>query len=269
MNRESKPVNLVENKERESIYKFGNELAHEAGQILLGFSKKRNEPIWKGPTDFKTQADNMVANLVRERIRAKFPTHSIWSEELPPQKNDQNWWFNDELDGTLPFARGYSDRWSFSLGFQSGGFKFGFINMAGLNKLFEAVEGEKSYFNGERINVSSCEDINRAIVGWDAGKGTNRTSIIPFVQKLFSDDGATYAPSSGCATAGLMSVANGELDAYIAVGLGPEDMTAAVPIIRGAGGKVTAIDGTEWHPHCGSILASNLVLHQKLLEFFR
>lgn len=258
----------MESNEKESLYNFGKELSIEAAKILFKFWKQRNEPIWKGPTDFKTQADDTVARLVRQKIQSRFPEHSIWSEELPLKNNNENWWYVDELDGTLPFARGYSDRWSFSIGFQSEQFKFGLVNLVGINKQYSAVEGGESFCNNKKIRVSNCSDINKAVVAWDAGKSLNRDEVLIFVKKLLADNGANYTPANGCASAALMSVANGELDAYFATNLQPEDMAGAVPIIRGAGGIVTTIDGKEWRPHCDSILAANPILHKKLLDFF-
>jgi myo-inositol-1(or 4)-monophosphatase len=66
----------------------------------------------------------------------------------------------------------------------------------------------------------------------------------------------------------LALVASGGLDAYLATSLNPEDMAAAVVIIREAGGKVTNLKSFEWKLGDESILAANPELHKKLFEFF-
>ena len=79
--------------------------------------------------------------------------------------------------------------------------------------------------------------------------------------------GVTVVYSIASASMSLISVANGDIDFYLATSLEPEDMAAIVPILQGAGAIVTTLDGRPWTIDEPSILTANPVLHADLLEY--
>ena len=71
----------------------------------------------------------------------------------------------------------------------------------------------------------------------------------------------------GCAPIHPVSVARGLLEAYWRVGFRPWDLAVGIMIIEEAGGAVSRIDGgRDPRPEPCSILASNELLHDELLE---
>ncbi len=61
-------------------------------------------------------------------------------------------------------------------------------------------------------------------------------------------------------------VASGACDAFIDNNSTPWDFAAVALMVREAGGRVTDFAGLEWTKKSDSILASNGVLHRKLLN---
>jgi myo-inositol-1(or 4)-monophosphatase len=70
----------------------------------------------------------------------------------------------------------------------------------------------------------------------------------------------------GSAALDLCYVACGRLDGFYEENLKPWDTAAGVLIVTEAGGKITTFDGGEYALYSPSIVASNGVLHQKLLD---
>ena len=61
-------------------------------------------------------------------------------------------------------------------------------------------------------------------------------------------------------------VASGACDAFLDNNSTPWDFAAVALMVREAGGRVTDFEGREWTKKSGSILASNGVLHRRLLN---
>ena len=84
------------------------EIAREAGALLSDFAQRRIGFELKGDFDLVTAADRASEKLIVERIRARFPEHSIVAEEGGGHKGTSEYcWYVDPLDGTTNFAHGF------------------------------------------------------------------------------------------------------------------------------------------------------------------
>lgn len=264
---------MTHNPEEKQFLPFAIEIAKKAGKVLLDFQKqKRNlDPTWKSPTNFKTAADDASDTLICNAIHKRFPEHAIYSEEsgVFAKSSSEYLWIVDALDGTLGFTSDITDHFTVSIGLARGKKPImGVLYAPKRKSLYAAYEGLGATCNGEPISVSFVEDINKVMMGIDSGKKKGmRASHLPYFRKLMRNDGITCAFTTACATVPLALVAEGRMHAYLATALEPEDMTAAVCIIREAGGKVTNLSGKNWEIDDMSILAANPVLHRKLMRF--
>lgn len=262
---------MTHDSEEKKVLPFAIDIAKEAGEVLLDFQKRKLDPIWKSPTNFKTAADDASDTLICNAIHEKFPGHAIYSEEsgLFAKSSSEYLWVIDALDGTLGYTSDITDHFTVSIGLARGKKPIMGVLYAPKRKaLYTAKEGLGATCNGKPIAVSSVTDINKVLMGIDSGKKKGmRASHLPYLTKLMGDDGITCPFMTACATVPLALVAEGRMHAYLATALEPEDMTAAVCIIREAGGKVTNLFGGEWETDSASILAANPVLHQKLMQF--
>ncbi|MCX6702381.1 MAG: hypothetical protein NTW60_00720 [Candidatus Wolfebacteria bacterium] len=212
--------------------------------------------------------DDMNDKLARESIKRTFPAHNILSEEGDPHLVGSDFtWVVDGVDGTIGFATGYTDHFAFCAGLCEGSNPIlGVVNAPKRAEFYSAEKGKGAFCNEQPIRVSTLTDLNKVLMGCDSGKH-NRTAHLPYLEKLLGPNGITCPFMTGCASVPLCLVASGVIHAYMATSLNPEDMAAAVIIIREAGGKVTNREGKEWNLGDPSILAASPELHEKLMKF--
>ncbi|PIR88021.1 MAG: hypothetical protein COU10_01420 [Candidatus Harrisonbacteria bacterium CG10_big_fil_rev_8_21_14_0_10_45_28] len=247
---------------------FTIELARRVGKLLMKFHNQRLKPIWTSPTHFKTKADEDSNQLIRRAIISRFPEHNILSEESAPRRKKSLFtWVIDPVDGTINLRTGVTDHFSVCIAFCENKTPIlGVINAPKRKEFYRAERNKGAFCNDLPIYVSETKDISPILMGVDSGKH-DRAKHLPYLKKLLSPGGITCFLSTGCASVPLSLVARGTLDAYLATSLEPEDMAAAVVIIREAGGKVTNLQGKEWQLGDKSILATNPYLHKKLIKF--
>ncbi len=255
---------------RSELLEFAVEVAKKAGENIMQYHGPQLEKDYDDKTHFKTLVDDMNDKMARSEVGKRFPSHSILSEESAPHKGDSDLtWVIDGVDGTINFSTGYNDHFAFVIGLCRGNTPIlGVINAPKRGELYTAELGKGAFCNGKKIRVANLIEINKVLMGCDAGKH-NRTANLPYLEKLHSPNGVTCACMGFCASVPLCLVASGVIHSYFATSLNPEDMAAAVIIIREAGGKVTNLKGEEWQLEDASILAANPVLHQKLFDFLK
>ncbi len=70
----------------------------------------------------------------------------------------------------------------------------------------------------------------------------------------------------GAASIDLAYVASGKIDAFWEKDLNLWDICAGILLVKEAGGRVTDINGNDWGPETRDVLASNTLIHDKLIE---
>lgn len=250
---------------------FSIDCAKKAGELIMKYFKKMPKLIWKGKTDFKTEVDDKCDLLLRNMIQTRFPKDTIYSEETPYKKgSSEREWYIDPLDGTFMFEADIGDQFGVAIALTQDNIPIlGTIYFPKRDELYTAQIGKGASCNGTPITVAKPIPINKVKMGINHGK-FERIKLIPYLDKLWSENGVTVCILLACATAPLCFTAAGKLNAYMAVGLEPWDMAAAVPIIREAGGKVTHFDGREWIiGKDSSILTAHPKLHKKIVDFLK
>lgn len=256
----------------DNVRNFMIKLAFDAGKIQMRHYGKRHDLDWTTLNNLKTEADKEVAELVWKKIEKAYPDYSIYTEEKTAKiTGHKRMYVVDELDGTNPYAWGFSDYFSFCIALCEDGIPFlGVVYAPKRRECYIAQVSRVGRFatrNGFPIGVSYPPDLSKVWIGIDTGK-THRTSDIPFIQKAKSDGGLAGIVTCGCASVPLCLVASGKLHAYLGTNLEPEDMAAAVVVLLGAGAKVTTLDGHNWKFGDRTILVANPHLHEVLFDFF-
>lgn len=249
---------------------LAEEAARQAGEELRRRLSLPHTVTAKGLRDLVTEADVVAERLILERIRQRFPSHGIVSEESAPGLAFGNgiYWAVDPLDGTSNFARGLP-LFSISLAaLEEGRPVVGVVHEPMAHRTFRAWRGGGAWLDGAPAWVSRVDRVLSAMVGLDWGRAQeDRLKVLARVQRLGPDVGVFR--TLGSAALGLAYVAAGWLDAYFHLALGPWDTAAGVLLVEEAGGRVTLVDGSPWTPEATSILASNGLLHDQLLECLR
>ena len=240
--------------------------ARAAGQVLRERFGRPHQVNHKGLRDLVTEVDLLAQEAAVAEIRRRHPQHQIVSEEAgePLGSDSTHRWYVDPLDGTTNFSRGIP-HFSVSVALECyGQLCVGVVYDPLGERLFQAGAGRGALLNGVRLRVSGRERLLDALLdlGWGRSQRA-RQLCIRAAQALGPEIGSVR--TGGSAALGLAAVAAGWEDIYYHPELAPWDMAAGALLVREAGGRVTAVDGGEWHLLAGGCLASNGLLHQAAL----
>jgi myo-inositol-1(or 4)-monophosphatase len=243
-------------------------IAREAGALLMQYFHQHLKIEYKGDADLVTAADRAAEVLIRDRIRAQWPTHDVLGEEqgLSDQGSDYRWYV-DPLDGTTNFAHGYPV-FCVSMGLEQKGRRIaGVIYDPTRDEMFSAEQGRGAHLNGETIHVSKTAALKESLLatGFPSQKRHKNPNIYFYHQITLHTHGVRRA---GSAALDLCNVACGRFDGFWEFNLNPWDTAAGVLILEEAGGKVTRFDGSPFEINSRETVASNGLLHGALLREF-
>ena len=265
----------LDTQELQAIAPRVEEIAREAGQILMGhqsrFRSVRTE--FKGLRELVTAADRESEKFIVERLMLDHPEHAILAEEgvLTPQgspsKDAEHVWILDPLDGTTNFVHGIPFYCvAICLAYRDEPV-LGVIHAPALDVTFSAVRGGGAYRNGERVTVSSTAKLADAVIctgfSYDRHEpgvednSARLSKILPLCRDL---------RRLGSAELDLCLTAAGNCDGFWEMYLQPYDVAAGALLVREAGGRVTDLEGGGDWLHGGQILASNGHLHDEVLR---
>lgn len=262
-----------------------SEIAREAGALLMHYFHQHLKIEYKGEADLVTAADRASEELIRDRIRQRWPEYDVLGEEqgLSDQGSEYRWYL-DPLDGTTNFAHGYPVFCvSLALALESRGLErqapavrssgergsriAAVIYDPTRDELFSAEPGKGAKLNGETIHVSKAATLKESLLatGFPSQKRHKNPNIYFYHQITLHTHGVRRA---GSAALDLCNVASGRYDGFWEFNLNPWDTAAGVLIVEEAGGKVTRFDGSPFEIDSRETVASNGLIHQALLTEF-
>src|SRR5712691_1307293 len=245
------------------------EIAREAGALLIEYFRQHVKVEYKGDADLVTVADRKSEILIRERIKARWPSHDILGEEqgLVDTGSDYRWYV-DPLDGTTNFAHGFPV-FCVSLGLEyKNRLIAGVVYDPTRDELFAAEQGSGAYLNQQRIQVSKITNLSECLVatGFPSHKRHKNPNIHFYHQITLRTHGVRRA---GSAALDLCCVASGRFDGFWEFNLNPWDTSAGILIAQEAGGRVTNYTGGECKVEDRDVLATNGLLHDEIMGEFR
>jgi myo-inositol-1(or 4)-monophosphatase len=251
---------------------FTKRIIKNAGKILLNNFNKIQDIQFKSAKDIVTQTDKETEKYIVNSIKNNFPDDNILAEEnaikLKKQDSD-NLWIIDPLDGTTNYLHKLP-YFCISIAYSENNIlKFGCIYAPKLNELFYAELNKGAYLNNKKISVTNTDKFINAmgVTGFAClranKKINNLNNFVKFAPKLRGIRRLGSAALDFCYTAA------GRFDFFWEMNLNPWDVSAGIIIVREAGGKVTdfnnnsdKLDGTE-------IVATNKILHNKVLKILK
>lgn len=243
-----------------ALLRKAEEIAWEAGELLLQHAKRPLEVREKGATDLVTSADQASERLILGRIREAYPHHSILSEEsaseIKPVQSGALW-IVDPLDGTTNYAHGLPI-WSVSIAWLVDGETLvGVVLDPTRRECFTAIRGEGAHLNGTPIRVSSRDRLEEALLvtGFPYDVHTSAVNNLDHFVEFMKRSRAVRR--LGSAAIDLALVACGRLDGFWELKLHPWDVAAGALIVEEAGGKVVNFDGLPFDPFSEEIVAAN------------
>lgn len=244
------------------------EIARDAGTLLLRHFERRIAIEKKGEYDLVTDADRASERLVVERLRSRYPSHSIVAEEGGGHDSRSEFcWYVDPLDGTTNFAHGFP-MFNVTLGLErSGEMLAGVIYDPVRNEMFAAERGAGAYLNHRPIRVSATTRLAEALLstGFPNRKRSGNYNIHFYYQLALATHGVRR---TGSAALDLAYVACGRLDGFWEFGLHPWDMAAGRLIVAEAGGCFTDMAGAAHRLDSAHLVADNSHIHSELVALF-
>lgn len=193
-------------------------------------------------TDFVTDADLRSEEIIIGGIRAKYPHHSILTEERGLiDRNSEYRWVIDPIDGTTNFIHGFP-MFSISIAIQHKGVTVaGLVYSPALGMKFTAVRHRGAYLNGNRIRVSQTNDLESCLLATGfPNDRRRRTFHLAYFNHMTGK--VSGIRRTGSAALDLCFVAASFLDGYWEFDLNDWDMCAGALIAEEAGGQVRRMD---------------------------
>ena len=249
---------------------FAIQLAFESGRIQKKYFQKTLSIMHKGEINLVTNVDLECQGRILELLGKAFPDDEVISEEKAnAYETGKNRWIVDPLDGTTNYAHGYPF-FCTSIAYEvDGEIVAGVVYNPIMDELFFARKGEGSFFNGEKMGVSTVKEIRQALLvtGFPYDIATNPNNNLNHWARFIMR--AQALRRDGSAGLNLSYIAAGRFDGFWEVSLSPWDMAAGLLIVREAGGIVTSLSGETFSLYEGGVLASNGLIHKQMIDVIR
>jgi inositol-phosphate phosphatase/L-galactose 1-phosphate phosphatase/histidinol-phosphatase len=215
-------------------------LADAAGPIIKRYFRTGTAILDKDDLSPVTVADRESEAAMRAIIAEVQPSHGVLGEEMGADRVDAEYvWVLDPIDGTKSFVTGKPLFGTLISLTHRGMPILGIIDQPVLGERWLGVAGGPARFNGRVITTRACDKLSDA---W----------LYATTPQMFVDDdatafqrlaGAVKFPLYGADCYAYGMLAAGWTDLVCEASLKPYDWCALVPIIEGAGGRITDWEG--------------------------
>ena len=236
--------------------------AEEACFAILNMKSEGIKSKRKFYRDFVTTCDIASEKAIISVLKKEYPESAFHSEEAGNIPGKGFLWIIDPIDGTHNFMRGLPYYAISIAAVWDGEIIAGLISLPETNDCFSAYKGSGAYMNGQKVAVSTTENLGDAVIAYD-NQFHNHPAMAKNLPKLISE--CFTIRIFGAAAVDLCKVSQGVLDARILHKPKLVDFAAGALIVEEAGGKVTDFAGDKYTLTTNNIIASNGLLHHQLL----
>ncbi|KTS05691.1 inositol monophosphatase family protein [Microbacterium testaceum] len=214
-----------------------------------------------------TEADLATERAIREILDAERPGDAVLGEEYGTSGDTARRWVIDPIDGTHNYMRGIPI-WATLIALSVGEVPMvGVVSQPALGRRWWAATGHGAWTNTpadepRRIHVSAVDDVAKASVSFQSVEQWRDVDLLPALDRLTR---AVWRDRGYGDALPYMWLAEGRLELVAEFGVKEYDVAALAPIVREAGGRFTAFDGSD-RLDAGSSFATNGILHD---DFFR
>ncbi len=239
-----------------------------AGAIIRELYEKPHDIKMKGVIDLVTEADLAAEAVIIASLQEDFPEISFLAEEsandIQAQK-DKQFWIIDPLDGTTNFAHGLPIFGVSIALWDQDCCRAGVVYCPMQDELFWATKGGGAWVNERQIQVTNTDMLIQALVatGFPYDIHKHLDDIIDQLQNILPK--VRDIRRCGAAAVDLAYLACGRVDGFWELDLKPWDTAAGMLLVTEAGGKVSDFAGKQYNPFIPEIVASNSLLHQKIV----
>jgi histidinol phosphatase-like enzyme (inositol monophosphatase family) len=223
-----------------SLLDLAHRLAEASGAVIRRHFRTGLDADDKADQSPVTRADREAEAAMRALLAAHAPGHGVIGEELGRERADAELvWVLDPIDGTKAFLTGKPLFGTLIALLHHGRPVLGVIDQPVLRERWVGAAGRPTTLNGAPARVRACPGLAQArlsTTGPEYFTAARRAAFdrVAARAKLLSYGGDCYQY-------GL--VASGSVDVVIESGLKLHDFAALVPVLEGAGGRLTDWEG--------------------------
>lgn len=215
---------------------FANRLADAAGEVIRPAFRSELAVDLKADKSPVTEADIAVEKRLREMIADAYPDHGLIGEEQAPVNAGAEFvWVIDPIDGTRLFISGIPMFTCLIALMRDGQPLIGIIDQPVIGDRWVGAAGRETIFNGRPARTRACASLSEAVL--------NTSNPVLFE----GSDGAAFErlreatawTHYGVDAYGVGLIANGAMDITVQNDIKVYDYCPWVPVIEGAGGRVT------------------------------
>ena len=247
------------------------DIARRAGAYIREERKKFSlESVErKHAHDYVSYVDKGSEQLIVAALKELLPDAGFITEEQTAQRGlSPLCWVVDPLDGTTNFIHQYPP-YAVSIALLQGkDIMIGVVYEICADECFYAWKGGGAYVDGSRLHVST-QKIQDALLCFQLPY--NSDAYKPTIQRLIDTFYGNVGSIRMCGSAAmaLCYVAAGRLDGYAEQYIGQWDFMAGSLIVMEAGGIVTDYSGSSDFTQGNSVVATNGIIQNNLLEVIR
>src|SRR5215469_625990 len=214
-----------------------------------------------------TIAARDIETHMRRLIRAAFPAHAIRGEEFAAEGSGEFTWVLDPIDGTKSFISGYPLFGSLIALQQEDSAVLGVVEAPMVGERWMGADGRTTLFNGRPARTRDCRTLGEAILCTTTPEtfdGPDRSRF-----EALSARTALRRFGGDCYLYGML--ASGYCDLVVEAKLKPHDFMAAIPVVNGAGGRISDWQGAPLSAASDGrmVLAATEALWHEALEKLR
>jgi len=231
---------------------------------------KANDIELKDEHNFVTYVDRKSEEMLVEELSRLLPGSGFIAEEsqYEPAEADLKWVI-DPLDGTTNFIHGVPI-FSISIALmERNRVILGVVHEINRSESYYSWEGGKVFLNSKEIKVSGAGRLHDSLLV--TGFPYSRDHIMDQYMDLFKGfiRKTQDLRRLGSAAADLAYVSAGRFEGFYEIGLNPWDVAAGSFLVKQAGGRVTDFQGGEDYIFGKSLVSSNGLVHDEMLEVIR
>lgn len=222
----------------------------------------------KGDYTPVTEVDVNVETLIRSIIVENFPEHGMWGEEggmINPESDYQ--WLVDPIDGTKAFIR-RRPFFSTQIALMYKGEMILGVSCApcfGEGEIAYATKGNGTFIDGQKVSVSDINELRDAV--FSSGNIKSLTQSDAGWLKYGELLRAINSTRGFGDFLHYHYTAAGKVDVVVESDVTILDVAALSIIVEEAGGKVTDLKGNRLTLASTSIVATNGLLHDQVLNY--
>lgn len=257
--------------ELSELTQFAEELADLSGKTILPHFRERidvHNKMGEAGFDPVTEADRAAEDVIRARIKQRYPTHGVMGEEHGSERGSSPLtWVIDPIDGTRAFMCGMA-QWGTLIALNDGHRPvIGVLDQPYTRERWVA-SGSRSSFRDPRgqsreLKTRPCPSLKDAVISTTSPVGY----FSQIEQKAFwalSERARLTRFGGDCYAYGLLAM--GFIDLIVESSLQPWDVQALIPIVEKAGGAMTTWTGAPAQDGGQVVACGDAKLHAAVLE---